>query len=735
LHLRNRGPNRFPHDFLFGVASADHQCEAYDGRDDIRDVWERVRALTVRARATEFWTRYQDDVALAARLGCRIFRISLSWARLEPSLGGWDAGVEDHYRDILRCIRSAGMKTVVTLHHNTWPVHVQAAGDGAGMLDDQFPARLAAYARRVAETLGDLVDFWITINEPNQLIYGYTKAWWMRAYPMPPGLEPLATEADQMGKVLKLIPNLFRAHTRAREAIQRVCPQARVGSNPLVLGLPRWIRSFVDLWATRISENNLMQQAKTLARAQVFAMGRVDVCIAQFTLTASRSAELLFTEPYFVAHLSVLHPASKSLPRYFEDLALRVGVTDGAATADQAASYFPNGTVTTYPDAQASVAALDRGEIDLVFDDDVALRPYGSAGYTLEQVAGPPQPFAVAMPLGSRSLLNAIDSALRRFKDRDPVTHQSPWDVAMTASFEGPHGDPPEMDNRKTVANVGTTASALPAASAITGLDGALDAIRKRGVLRVGIHPGVPGLCLQQGTEYVGLEPTMARYIVDQIFGLAEGRVEFVPLKISERVAASRSALWFLDPIRKLFSMLTTVVAANWWSLGMAGRLPSFLCPLECIGTLDFVGLDYYWGFDSVRGALHLPAAMECHYSDAPVWPSGLYNLLVAEHRQFPEKPLIVIENGCVTAADGVRRAVYLTEHIAQVQRAVQQGVPVLAYLCWSVTSNREWGLPFDNNSDFGLYHVELDRDPLLTRVPTDASQQYATIIARRSAQ
>ena len=25
----------------FGVATADHQCEAYDGRDDVRDVWER----------------------------------------------------------------------------------------------------------------------------------------------------------------------------------------------------------------------------------------------------------------------------------------------------------------------------------------------------------------------------------------------------------------------------------------------------------------------------------------------------------------------------------------------------------------------------------------------------------------------------------------------------------------------------------------------------------------------
>ena len=35
--------------FLFGVATADHQCEAYDpAYRDIRDEWEERRHLTVR---------------------------------------------------------------------------------------------------------------------------------------------------------------------------------------------------------------------------------------------------------------------------------------------------------------------------------------------------------------------------------------------------------------------------------------------------------------------------------------------------------------------------------------------------------------------------------------------------------------------------------------------------------------------------------------------------------------
>ena len=57
-----------PQKLKFGVATADHQCEAYDGHDDIRDVWERVRGLVPRGKATDFWNRYREDIELARGL-------------------------------------------------------------------------------------------------------------------------------------------------------------------------------------------------------------------------------------------------------------------------------------------------------------------------------------------------------------------------------------------------------------------------------------------------------------------------------------------------------------------------------------------------------------------------------------------------------------------------------------------------------------------------------------------
>ena len=37
----------------------------------------------------------------------------------------------------------------------------------------------------------------------------------------------------------------------------------------------------------------------------------------------------------------------------------------------------------------------------------------------------------------------------------------------------------------------------------------------------------------------------------------------------------------------RFFALFSTLLNPNWWSLGMAGRLPDFLCPRECIGAQE----------------------------------------------------------------------------------------------------------------------------------------------------
>jgi beta-glucosidase/6-phospho-beta-glucosidase/beta-galactosidase len=153
-----------PGAFLFGAATADHQCEAYDpARQDIRDVWERERQLVTRGKATDFEHRFQEDIELARQLGCTAFRFSIAWSRVEPLPGQFDDAAFDYYRRLLAAIQSAGMEPVITLHHFTWPVHVQQRG---GMIGLEFPALFARYVTEVVNRLGQDVrrGVWITFN-------------------------------------------------------------------------------------------------------------------------------------------------------------------------------------------------------------------------------------------------------------------------------------------------------------------------------------------------------------------------------------------------------------------------------------------------------------------------------------------------------------------------------------------------------------------------------------------
>ena len=463
----------------FGVATADHQCEAYDGQDDIRDVWERVRALVARGKGTDFWNRYRADIELARGLGCTVFRLSLSWARLEPEPAAWSDEAFAHYHNVLQAIRDAGMSAVVTLVHNTWPLHVQAAGSGAGPLDPGFPDRVAGFATEVAERLGDLIDDYVTLNEPDQLVYGWIKGFWMRAYAMPPGQPPYATGDQQMDDVLALIPNLFRAHAKARAAIRRVRPNARVGANPLVLGLPRWLQRIIDRNATHLkSPEDAKRQATRIAQSAVNEGGRVDCSIAQLTMTPERGRHAFFSEPYYCASLVALHASSFTLPENAEDWRGRVAVVADTLPATIVGGSFPAATISYVKAMADAVEALRRAEVDAVFDDDVTLHQYAGGGFALARLPGPPQYFAVAMALGSRTLLNVVDRAIRELRRERPEI--------------------PNAFNRKTVAHIGREEEAEAESNrAVPEMDRSIARIRKRGKLRVGIHPGVPGLCAE----------------------------------------------------------------------------------------------------------------------------------------------------------------------------------------------------------------------------------------------
>ncbi len=238
-----------PPDFLFGVSCADHQCEAYDPAypPDVWDWWEqRGEVPQPRGPAIDFWNRYPEYVRLARDLGCNAFRFSVAWTRVEPEPGVFDPKALAHYARLAETIRSQGMEPVVTLCHYVWPLHLEWAG---GLIGPGFPDRFAAYTRQVRDHLGPFVRYWLTFNEPDDLVVAHS--YLNRRFP--PSAPAWLGFREQVRDMEALIRNVFLAHRDAR-AVLRDGPNgatALVSLNSDVRGFPIFLRRLLNWWVAR----------------------------------------------------------------------------------------------------------------------------------------------------------------------------------------------------------------------------------------------------------------------------------------------------------------------------------------------------------------------------------------------------------------------------------------------------------------------------------------------------
>ena len=149
-------------------------------------------------------------------MGHNAHRLSVEWSRIEPEPGRFDAGAIDHYREVLGTLQDLGMTPMVTLHHFTNPTWLADLG---GWENDEVVGRFRAFARHCADTLGDLVSLWVTINEPNVYAYQcYTSGLWF----------PQKKDFAAAGRVLR---NMVRGHAAAYREIHDSAhgPAAKVG--------------------------------------------------------------------------------------------------------------------------------------------------------------------------------------------------------------------------------------------------------------------------------------------------------------------------------------------------------------------------------------------------------------------------------------------------------------------------------------------------------------------------
>ncbi|MCB9080929.1 MAG: glycoside hydrolase family 1 protein [Lewinellaceae bacterium] len=115
--------------------------------------------------ATEFWDRYETDFDLARQMGVQIHRMSVEWSRVFPQPHQPDQAALVHYRQQLQALQQRGIKTMLCLHHFTIPHWLEKQGGFRRQRHCLHHFR--EYLQTVVPALGDLVDYWLPINEPN----------------------------------------------------------------------------------------------------------------------------------------------------------------------------------------------------------------------------------------------------------------------------------------------------------------------------------------------------------------------------------------------------------------------------------------------------------------------------------------------------------------------------------------------------------------------------------------
>jgi beta-glucosidase len=125
----------------------------------------RAQHHTAAQVACDTYHDFQTDIDLMAELGLNAYRFSTAWARVLPEgKGRVNPKGLDYYNRLVDALLEKSITPFITLFHWDMP---QALEDSCGgFIGRDGASCFADYAEIVANSLGDRVKHWITLNEP-----------------------------------------------------------------------------------------------------------------------------------------------------------------------------------------------------------------------------------------------------------------------------------------------------------------------------------------------------------------------------------------------------------------------------------------------------------------------------------------------------------------------------------------------------------------------------------------
>ncbi len=243
----NENIKAFPKDFYWGGATAANQIEGAwneDGKGpNLADAMVAGNHTTPRKItldidenryyypshvAIDYYHRYKEDIALMAEMGLKMYRMSISWARIFPN--GSDnepneAGLR-FYDDVFAELKKYDIEPLVTIYHNEMPLNL--VNETNGWVDRKVIDHYVRFARTVMERYKDTVRYWIPFNEINDLTTPVGN--WNHGGIKNPGTEDFSNQKDDPDKRFAALHNQFVASAKTVIEGKKINPDFRFGT-------------------------------------------------------------------------------------------------------------------------------------------------------------------------------------------------------------------------------------------------------------------------------------------------------------------------------------------------------------------------------------------------------------------------------------------------------------------------------------------------------------------------
>ena len=238
----------FPEGFLWGGATAANQIEGAYAEDDkglsVQDVLPGgvVKPASagptpdnLKLEAIDFYHRYQEDIALFAEMGFKVFRLSIAWSRIFPKGDEAEpnaAGLA-FYDRVIDELLAHNIVPLVTLSHYELPLYL--AQEYGGWTNRKLIGFYENFARTVFEHFRGRVQYWLTFNEINSILH----------FPILAGIMNTTDKQD----LYQAIHHELVASARVTKIAHEVDATNKIGC--MILAMPRYplTPNPDDVWA------------------------------------------------------------------------------------------------------------------------------------------------------------------------------------------------------------------------------------------------------------------------------------------------------------------------------------------------------------------------------------------------------------------------------------------------------------------------------------------------------